>query len=364
MTAHRPSRVRLEDVADRVGVSCSEVSRVLNSRERNGKAVGAETRERILRVASEMNYRPHYAAQNLTRGRTGTVGLMVVTNHDAGMLPFAKPWLMSDAPGELSPHYQEIIAGLTYTLNQYGTHLLLAQCGGPDDDPLSFMERIARSRVCDGLIITDMMVDDQRPSILERTGLPFVVRGTSPLDGVTAVGMDNIQLGRKAVEYLHGLGHRRILFFNIGFNLMSGCRRYDGARLAAGELGLEGLIEFANEDSDPGRAEALLLHRMRQPNPPTAIFATDELAAITLERTLNAAGFRIPEDVSIMTCLNARFMRLVAPRMTVLNLRQNEIASEAARLMARLLLGEPVERRQSYLSPILEERGSTGPPRA
>ncbi|HEX5323429.1 MAG TPA: substrate-binding domain-containing protein, partial [Capsulimonadaceae bacterium] len=66
---------------------------------------------------------------------------------------------------------------------------------------------------------------------------------------------------------------------------------------------------------------------------------------------------------SVMTCLNARFMRLVNPHLTVLNVRQDEVAAEAGHLLARLLRGEDVEKRQFFLQPLLEERGSVGPPR-
>src|SRR5579884_2309498 len=105
----RQASVRLEDIARRVGVSPSEVSRVLNGRVRSGKSVAQATRERILEAARELNYMPHRAAQNLACGRTDAVALM----------------LLLDESKELYPHYHEIIGALTFTLNTYGIHLLL-----------------------------------------------------------------------------------------------------------------------------------------------------------------------------------------------------------------------------------------------
>ena len=75
--------VRLEDIAAKIGVSRSEVSRVINGRIREGKGVGPAMRQRILDVAHEMNYRPHRAAQSLARGRTDTVALMMVIEKEA-----------------------------------------------------------------------------------------------------------------------------------------------------------------------------------------------------------------------------------------------------------------------------------------
>ena len=348
--------IRLEDIAARVGVSRSEVSRVLNGRIREGKGVGAATRDRILEVARELNYRPHRAAQNLARGRTDTVALMMVVNRQEHASPF------TDSHHELSAHSHEIIGGLTYALHQYGIHLLLAQCGGLDVDPIESMEQIARSRMCDGMIITDMYVDDKRPQILEESGLPFIVRGSSPKPGVTAVGMDNAAVGYQAIKYLHGLGHKRILFYNIGRDLMSGQGRYEGFCKATTELGISETVEYKDDAHHENGVYSSLVKRLHQPNRPTAIFAEDEIGALGAQRALADCGLRYPQDVSVMTCLNARFMRLVAPDLTVLNVRQNEVAEQVGHLMAKMLQGEKVEARQTFLSPILEERSSTGPP--
>jgi DNA-binding LacI/PurR family transcriptional regulator len=353
------SPVRLEDIAARVGVSSSEVSRVLNGRVRTGKTVGAATRERILAAAREMNYSPHKAAQSLVRGRTDTAALMIVIDRQAKASPFLED---HDAPDELSPHYHELIGGLTYTLHQYGIHLMLAQCGGPDTDPITAMEQIARSRTCDGMIITDMLVDDPRPDLLEQTGLPYIVRGSSPRPDTVAIGMDNVAVGYEAIKYLYGLGHRRILFYNIRQDLMVGKRRFEGVCRARDEFGLQRTLEYRDDVHHNHGVYMAVLQRLQEPNIPTAIFAEDEVSALGAERALRECGLRIPEDVSLMTCLNARFMRLVAPHLTVLNVRLNEMAGEAGHLLAKMLRGDPVERHQRFLSPILEEHGSTGPP--
>ena len=358
MTEETSSPVRLEDIAARVGVSRSEVSRVLNGQVRAGKSVGPATRDRILEAAQDMNYSPHRAAQNLVRGRTDTVGLMFVIDREAKASPFVEDY--SD-PDELAPHYHAMIGSLTYTLNGYGLHLMLAQCGGRGVDPVVAMEGFARSRVCDGLIITDMFVDDPRPEILKRIGIPYVVRGSAPRPGSVAVGMDNAAVGYEAIRYLYGLGHRRILFYNIRRELLVGQGRYEGVCRARDEMGLHGTLEYHDDVHHENGVYEAVRRRMREPEAPTAIFAEDEISALGAERALAEAGLRVPEDVSVMTCLNARFMRLVAPHLSTLNVRLNETAAEAGHLLARMLRGEPVEPRQVFLPPILEERGSTGP---
>lgn len=351
---------RLEDIAARVGVSPSEISRVLNNRTRSGKSVGAATRDRILEAAREMNYSPHRAAQSLVSGRTDTATLMMVIDQQSPASPFLED---HDTPDELSPHYHEIIGGLTYTMNQYGIHLMLAQCGGAGIDPLAKMEEIARARLCDGMIITDMLVDDPRSEVLDRTGLPYVIRGSSPRPSTAAVGMDNIAVGFGAVEYLYTLGHRRILFYNIRRDLMVGQKRFEGMDRARTEMGLHKTLEYRDDIHHKDGVYKSLLQRLGEPHPPTAVFAEDEVSALGAERAIRQSGLRIPGDVSLMTCLNARFMRLVVPHLSVFNVRLNESAAHSGRLLGQMLRGEPVEKRQILLPPLLEENGSTAPPK-
>jgi LacI family transcriptional regulator len=341
---NRRAPARLEDIAQRVGVSRSEVSRVLNNRIRQGRSVGRAKQEEIWRIARELNYQPHRAAQNLARGKTDTVALVV----------------QLDSSRELSPHYHEIVGALTYTLNEWGFHLLLVQA---DEDQTETITSLARTRLCDAAIITDMQVEDRRPDLLESLGLPFVIRGSAPRPGLIAVGMDNAAVGYKAVEFLRRLGHRRIFFQNIGRGYLSGQRRYEGFYRAVEEFGLQETARYEDLIYKEDEMYALTRRLIEGPEPPTAIFAADEVAASGVLRGLSDAGVRVPEDMSVLTCLNARFMRRLNPHLSMINVRQGEVAAEAAKTVARLLRGEVVEAQQTFLAPILEEHGSCAPPR-
>ena len=333
---------RLEDIAAQVGVSRSEVSRVLNGRQRQGRSVGRVKQEEIWRVARELNYQPNRSAQNLARGRTDTVALM----------------LQMDSSRELSPHYHEIIGAMTYTLNEWGLHLLLSQ----SENAEKTLTELARSSLCDAIVLTDMMVNDARPDLLEQLGLPFVIRGSAPRPGLIAVGMDNTEVGYRAVEFLRRLGHRRIFFQNIGRAFLAGERRYQGFRRAVVEFDLEETVLYEDILYREPEMYDLIRRLIRGENRPTAFFAADEMAAYGILRALADNGVSVPEEASVLTCLNARFMRRLNPRLSALNTRQEEVASEAGRTVARLLRGEPVERKQTFFTPILEEHGSCAPP--
>ncbi|WP_395094296.1 LacI family DNA-binding transcriptional regulator [Armatimonas sp.] len=337
--------VRLEDIAQEVGVARSEVSRVLNGRLRAGRSVGMEKQERIHQVAQELGYQPNKAAQNLAHGRTDTVGLL----------------LQPGASYELSPHHHEIIGVLTSSLAEQGLHLLLHQWSPETTDSLV---RLARARTCDLLVLTDLFCDDPRPALLREMRQPFVIRGSAPEPGMLAVGMDNQAVGRLAVETLMRYGHRQILFHNIGRRFMAGEGRYQGCRAACLEHGLDQTLHYEDQVWGEEGVYTLVRERFSQPNPPTAIFASDEFATIGALRALEELGKRVPEDVSLLTCLNARFMRRVLPHITTILTRQHEIATEVGRTVGRLLNGELLELKQHFLTPVLEERGSCAPPPA
>ena len=75
----------------------------------------------------------------------------------------------------------------------------------------------------------------------------------------------------------------------------------------------------------------------------TALVCVNDLTAFGAIDAIQTSGRRVPDDVSVLTCLNARFMRRVNPRMSVINVRQEEVAAEAGRKIADARLGPQSE---------------------
>jgi DNA-binding LacI/PurR family transcriptional regulator len=344
MKSESPKPPRLEDIAQRVGISRSEVSRVLNNRVRPGRSVSIERQAQIRAVARELGYAPHPGAQNLARGKTDLVALTMLIDSGDG----------------LPPHYQEIITAVTSVFRGHGMNLILSQSEA--ETQLASIEKLARSRQTDGVILTDMMVDDQRPALLSRYGLPYVIRGTAPSYGMPAIGLDNIALGRLAIQHLASHGHRRILFHNIGRNMMAGYGRYVGYVEASTELGLTDDVEYEDSIYLEHQVFAYAINRWTQPNPPTAVYAADEMAASAFLRAFNELGLRVPTDVSLMCSLNAKYMHQVLPSITKITTQQQATASEAARQLLKTLGRKPVLMEQVFLQPELVDGQSVATP--
>jgi len=334
---------RLEDIARTVGVSRSEVSRVLNDRVRAGRGVGKAKQEEIRRVARELGYQPNRAARMLARGRTDMIGLPIRVAPDR----------------ELAAHYHEIVGALTRTLGALGLHLTLVDW---EDDPLGPLERIAQARAVDGILLTDITVDDARPALLESLGMPYAIRGTSPWPGAPAVGADNVAVGRMAVEHLVAHGHRRILFHNVGRALMAGEGRHAGYEAAVASAGLGGEARYEDTVFKEEDVHAFALRTLSTPDRPTAIHAADEIGAFAFLRAAHDLGLRVPEDLSLCTCLNARIMRRLLPGIDAINIRQDEVATAAGSLLATVIDGNTASPGQQFLTPRIEPRGSVVAP--
>jgi DNA-binding LacI/PurR family transcriptional regulator len=336
-----PKRVSQQDIAERVGVSRSEVSRVLSGQLRQGRSIAPEKQEAILQAAREMNYQVNALAKNLATGKTNTVALVI----------------RMDRGEPLAPHYQEIIGAMTLTLAEYDLRLLLVQTERDlIEHSMSVLEKLVRSGSCDGVILTDVKVLDERIALLDQLNFPYVIRGTTTDSTRYAVGMNNKTIGRLAIQTFAEHGHRHVLFHNVEAFLRAGADRGAGATAEAKVWGVE--MEFEDSIYKEGDIYRFVLARFSAPNPPTALYLADELAAFGALRALADLGLRVPEDVSVMTSLNSRMLRRISPTLSFINVRQDEVAAQAAHLLARLLSGEAVPPGQHFLEPVVEMHGS------
>jgi len=340
----RPSHpVRLQDIAHAVGISRSEVSRVLNNRAREGRGVSDLKRREILRLAQEWGYEPNRTAQSLVRGRTDFVGMPIRTG----------------AEHELAPHTHEIIGGMTFSLARHGLHLVLVEV---DDDPIASVERMAKARTVDGFLLTDITSEDPRPRFLKEMGVPVVVRGTSPEAGIAAVGTDNRQISHLVLRHLVNHGHRRILFHNIGRELMAGELRWRGFVEEAQALGIADECTYFDGVWTEEDVRRYAIEVLASDDRPTAVHAGDEVAAIAFLSAARMLGLSIPRDLSLTTCLNARFMRRALPEIDAIWIHQDQAAMRAGELMAQVLLKPEGIWNQEWIPPSLETVGSVAPP--
>jgi LacI family transcriptional regulator len=330
--------VTLHDVAKHAGVHLSTVSRALDPV--HSHMVRRETIERVSQAAAELGYRPNKIARGLRKGRTGAIGVVVA---DLGN-PFLPP----------------IIRGMAATLAELGIIVLVAET--QDED--GAIERILsdlQSRKVDAIITTAARLDDR--SLMEEVNrsIPVVLAVRTFLDGTFhAVTHDDALGGSLAVRHLHGLGHRRLVELSGPTDVSSFVGRSRGVATALGELDEQVDHQVAAADR-PTTAEGyrLMSEILADGEPPTAVFAHNDLMAVGAIDALVKAGIRCPTDVSVMGYNDSTLTDHLDPPLTTVRFASFQIGSQAAQL-ARSLLDDPEQPVVSRsLAPTLVQRVST-----
>jgi LacI family transcriptional regulator len=336
--------VTLEDVARVAGVHYSTVSRALDP----AKAwrVGASTRRHVETVATEMGYRRHLGASGLKRGRTHTVGVIVA---DLGN-PFISP----------------VLRGLANRLDEASLMPLITET---QDDParLSRVLNHVLERRVDAVVVGAARLGNA-PILMEiaRRRVPLILFDRDvPQTGLPSCTHDHRKGGSLAAGHLLDLGHLRVAQLRGPMDVSSFVDRGRGfsetvTATAATELTVPDVA------AKPALAEGHRLARIllsQYADPPTAIFAHNDLMALGALDALAEAGLRCPQDVSVMGYNDSPHVDRVSPPLTTVRLHGQELGRLVGE-MAVTAIQTPGQIPVSLtLPPSIIIRESTAPPR-
>jgi len=329
-------RVTIKDVADVAGVSVATVSKVINGR----YGVAAGTSERVLEVISRLGYESSLVARSLRSHRTNVIGILVA---------------------EFEPFSTQILQGVSNAIGATGFELLAYSAGG-DGSPAVGWERRYLSRLSGTLIDGAILVT---PTVLEvGQGTPVVAIDphTGP-GGIPTVDSDNLGGSITATEHLINLGHRRIGFLSGRPDLESARLRESGFRHAMQKASLdvdENLIRVGSYRRETAQAPARELLTLAEP--PTAIFAANDLSAIATIEIAQSLGLDVPGDLSVIGFDNVPESALATPSLTTVSQPMQQMGVEALAMLIRIMNNEEGEVEHVELPTQLIERASTAPP--
>ncbi|MCF4120938.1 LacI family transcriptional regulator [Antribacter sp. KLBMP9083] len=310
-TRRRPT---MRDVARLAGVGIKTVSRVVNG-EPN---VSAATAERVRRAAAELFYEPDLHAGNLRRadGRSRTLGLLVSSVAN----PFAA----------------QVHRAIERVATERGYAVFAASL---EDDPgaeLRAVTALAQRRV-DGFIVTPVRDDQSYLRVHTDRGTPLVCLDREPHGIETdSVVTSNVEGARDAVRHLVSYGHRRIAFLGDLERIKTASLRRDGYVRGLTAAGIEvdpALIVLGLHDDATATAVARRL--LTLPDPPTAIFSSQNLITIGTIRALQQLG--LEHEVALVGFDDVETGDLIKPAITTISQDADRIGRLAAeRLFARL----------------------------
>lgn len=334
-----PATIR--DVARAAGCSIKTVSRVINGE----PYVTPETRARVQAAIRAVGYAPNISARRLAQNKSYMICILMY-------------------PG-FSPPASEMLARIMDIGYEENYDILIQPYFPPHARSRRKLVSLIYEHRIDGFVTTPPVdADEFAADMLSTYKVPQVqVNPFAPAGEIPHVSGDDFNGARKMTEYLLGLGHRRISFLTGPRNLRASADRLGGYRAALEAAAIpldEQLVRSSEWTFDGGYTQTKLL--LDLPNPPTAIFAGNDEAALGVIYAAQEAGLRVPGDLSICGYDDLTVAKQTWPGLTTVHQPSEELLEQAVRRLIKTLKGEPIEEPAATVTARLVVRGSTAPP--
>jgi LacI family transcriptional regulator len=311
----------IHDLAADLNISATTVWRALNSRGR----ISTATRKRVLARAAAIKYAPSLVAQNLSRGRTQTLGIVV-------------PMIDQPVFASLVETIEEAAFGRGYNVILCDARLDIAR--------ETEYVRMLLSRRVEGLILVPFAKRtagwDAHLVELQKKNVPVILLEQDiPTSRFTKVVVDNFGAAYAVTRHLIDLGHRRLAFAFHPIHEWDpvGKERLAGFEHAVAEAGLDGkakrlLDAFAFKGEHVWRYQRqTIVDCFGRTDRPTALFCGMDMLAIQAMQTLGELGLRIPSDVAVAGFDNIAFSQFTQPPLTTVQQPIGEMGRRAATIL-------------------------------
>ncbi|MFZ0498031.1 MAG: LacI family DNA-binding transcriptional regulator [Steroidobacteraceae bacterium] len=317
----------IKDLAAKVGVSVATVSNVLNDKPN----VGATVRQKVLRAAKELRYRPHRAAQAMRKGRTRAIGLVL--------------------PDLTNPFFPQLAQAVENTARNLGLLVCLIDSQGGAEGESDGLLLLSQHGV-DGVIWCP--VGAQVPAPLRTLDRPVVLIDR-PKPGFAAVHSNYRLGGELLAKYALQQGHTRIGLLSGPSNLESAQQRRNGfLRAFPTQMKIAWEVRVGFDGILSREARAALLRRRRA----TLIIAGNDLIAINAIHFLAEHDIDVPEDVSVAGFDDISWAKVVSPRLTTIAQPLMAIGTRAVELLQECMSGARIPTRATVFDVMLVERES------
>lgn len=331
------------DVARKAGVSGATVSRVFNDPD----CVSAETREKVMNAAHELNYHPNVIASNFVKGISGNIGVVM-------------PYIPNVHIFSVY-YFSEILSGIGEALAEYGYDLVLF-FNKPDNEGRNDYSRYFKGKKVDGCILLGTHRDDIGLLELRKTRHKFcLINNYIENSSISFVDVDNVYGSYEAVSHLIKLGHRNIAFLNGPSCYSNSIDRRAGYLKALKEHNIPVKDEFfieGNYGKKSGYNASEKIIKLK--NMPTAVFAANDRMAAGLMQGLREKGVRIPQDIAVTGYDDADIATIVEPQLTTVRIPFFELGRRCVDEFIKIINNECREKFDVFIKPELIIRESSG----
>jgi len=328
----------MKDIALDLGVSLMTVSKALRSH----SDISEKTRQRVLKRAQELDYRPNWIARSLVTRRTHLVGLVI--------------------PDLMHSFFAEVSKGVTRKFEARAYQVVISNSEeDPDAEERQIELLLARS--VDGLIVASAQHSARAPLFhnLDRRGVPYVLIDRLPpgLDAHYVGGKDD-EIGALATSHLLDQGCRRIAHLR-GPSVPTGLGRLRGYRRALARHGIEASPDYVASGlhSDNTGYEAMR-RLLALDTPPDGVFCYNDPVAAGAIKAVLESGLRVPEDIAIVGAGNVHYSDLLRVPLSTVDQSSTLIGEMAADLLMQCMESKTkVPPRKILIPPRLVVRDSS-----
>jgi LacI family transcriptional regulator len=331
------SRTSLGDVAKVAGVSTPTASKILNKVP--GLSVKQETRDRVLRAASELGYEPHAIARALAGARAGSIALLI--------------------PDLTNPIYAQMIRGAFERARELGYTVLIAEDseGQVADDRF---ERLVQAGHVDGLLIATARQGHPLLTDLKDKGVPHVFVNRVP-GTERGVSMQVRQAGALAAQVLADAGHAYLGHVSGPLDVDTSRARAEGFVAAATRLGLPEPVVVNHPFDERGGSDGLLELLGQEPRI-TAVFSTSINQVIGVLHRAHGTGLRVPQDLSVLAYDDLPLAEFLIPPVTTIVMPLHQLGREAVEALLDQVEGGSPANRMVAIPPRVVHRQSVARP--
>lgn len=329
-------KITMLDIAKKAGVSKATVSMVLNKRD---QSISEETKEKVLKLAKELNYIPNSLARGLSTKKTGTIGIIL--------------------PDITNPFFSSMARAIEDAANSLGYNVIFCNTDNEIDKEVEYIKLLI-SKIVDGVIFIAGGESSSSVEMLKSNNVPFVLvdRYIDNYKDEYGVYLLNEEGVIKGVEYLYNKGNRKIVFVKGYENLEVSNERLKGYKYAMSKYGIydEKLIFKGDFNIEGGiKATEAILNKLDKID---AIFYSNDMMALGGMKALLRKGFRIPEDIRIMGFDNIDISGIFEPELTTIGQPIYKMGKEACKLLIDIISEVDIKDKETYFETELIIRGT------
>lgn len=309
------NQVTIKDIARELGISPSTVSRAL----KDHPDISPETKKAVNELAEKLNYQPNIVALSLRQSKTNTLGVVI--------------------PELVHFFFSTVISGIEDVAYSAGYNVIITQSNESLQREKANIKTLFNSRV-DGMLIS-LSRETSSFEHIEATlakGVPMVFFDRvydTPTSSKVIV--DDLSGAKDATQHLIEQGCKRIAHLEGPPNLGITKQRLDGYLEALKEANIpvakDIIMSCPLGTIEEGKSATEELLKMA--NPPDAIFATNDPAAMGAMQAIKEAGLKLPKDIAVVGFSNWFFSALLEPPLTSVDQPGFEMGQEAAKLLIR-----------------------------